>query len=123
MCVAGTRWVQGRLLEEHPDAALKVYAVWFNMLPADSRERWPDSLLTDPRVTHYWDEGKLAGRFFGEHVTAREPGHVEWDAYLLYGSEAEWKEQPEPQVSWGRTIVQSRERLQADLEPLLEAEP
>lgn len=96
-------------------------AVWFSMVPGDERGRWPESLLDDPRVRHYWDEGRLAGRLYGERVTAREPGHVEWDAWFLYGAEAAWGEgPPKPLLDWGRTVVSTREELRVALEGLLE---
>ena len=46
------------------DPQLRVYAIWFNMYPGDSRQRWPDTLLTDARVRHYWDEGRGIGQLY-----------------------------------------------------------
>lgn len=63
------------------------------------------------------------GRWFDEHVThLGRPGdhRVEWDAYFLYGPEAVWGEEPSALVSWGRTIVDSRDRLREDFSALLE---
>lgn len=112
--------MQKEILEKHPKADVAVYAVWFSMFPGDSRSHWPSGLLTDPRVEHFWDEGKLAGRWYGSHVTQPGSEHVEWDAYFLYGPKAPWQEKPEGMVSWGRTVVASRERLREDLNKLLE---
>jgi hypothetical protein len=109
--------VQQELLEKNPSADIKVYAVWFNMLPSDSRSRWEEELLTDQRVIHLWDEGKILGRFHASRLDY--PGEVMWDAYLLYGSGASWKSDPPPVISWGYTIVRTRERLQRDLLALL----
>lgn len=121
MCVAGARWVKSRILDEHPDEELSVLAVWFSMFPGDARSRWRESLLADPRVHHYWDEERLAGRLYGERVTAQEPGHVEWDAWFLYDGDAAWGAgPPTPLVGWGRTIVSTREELHEQLEALLE---
>lgn len=108
--MAGARWVQSEILEEYPEQKLEVYAVWFNMFPGDSRSDWPSGLLTDPRVRHFWDESKLVGRWYGENVTSRVKGHVEWDAYFLYPAEGVWRDVPEP-ISRGRTIVSTRGRL------------
>jgi len=81
-----------RRLDKHPDAKLEVYAVWFNMIRTDSRwlrqKRW----LDDSRVVHFWDEEKLAGRFWAENVT--QAGDIEWDAFFLYGPDASWGERP-----------------------------
>jgi hypothetical protein len=124
VCVAGARWVQKQILEAHPDAELSVLAIWFGMFPGDSRSRWPESLLTDARVRHYWDEERLTGRLYGERVTAQEPGHVEWDAWFLYDGEGVWGSgPPTPLVGWGRTIVSTREELRRELEALLEEPP
>lgn len=122
--MAGTRWVQREILDENPEAELKISAVWFNMLPADDRSKWPEKLLTDSRATHYWDEQKLVGRFYGENVTQQKKDLVEWDAWVLYGQEAEWGEEgPSEMIGWGRTIVQTRERLRQSITPLLETQP
>ena len=103
-----------------PDNDLKVYAVWYNMLASDAREKWPGKLLTDSRVEHYWDAEKIVGIWYGETVTVKSEGHVEWDASFLYGSDSEWTETgPSHQISWGRTIVDSREHLRNDLLKLL----
>ena len=108
-------------MEVHPDAEIEVYAIWFNMLPADSREGWPEKLLTDPRVIHYWDQDKVVGTWYGENVTENKQGHVEWDAYFLYREGSVWAEDgPTEMESWGRTIVGTRGQLQSDLESLIE---
>lgn len=91
-----------------------MYAVWFSMFDGDSRERWPAALLSDARVRHYWDESKIIGSWYGEKVTAQEPGHVEWDAFFLYPGEVSWSEDLEPR-SWGRTIMATRMELQSSL--------
>ena len=53
--------MQKEILERQPKANLRVYAVWFCMVPGDSRSEWPPELLTDARVEHYWDEAKAVG--------------------------------------------------------------
>ena len=95
---------------------IKVYAVWYNMLASDAESKWPPKPLVDPRVTHYWDAEKLVGTWYGENVTVKEPDHVEWDMYFLYGEEAHWGESgPSHEISRGRTIVDSRNQLKADV--------
>ena len=121
------------MLEKHRKANLKVYAVWFNMMPADSRAKWPPTLLTDSRVVHKWDEPKTIGQWFAPHTSTMRPqlsdgsawsdGAVLWDAYLLYGADATWNETPTGLIHWGRTIVAGRESLQRDFERLFGAAP
>ena len=123
MCVAGTRWVQTELLAKYPKADLRVYAVWFNMFPGDARSKWPPSLLTDRRVVHRWDEGKLVGMSYGGHANEIRAqlspgsswnGDILWDAYLFYGADARWDESVTNLIHWGRTIVAGRETLRQD---------
>jgi hypothetical protein len=98
-------------LEETEGRPLAVYAVWFEMFGSDSESRWPSDLLTDPRVTHFWDAEKVVGTWYGEHVTAKSSGHVEWDAWFLYDAGATWDDGPAPLIDWGRTIVATRDEL------------
>jgi hypothetical protein len=122
--------VQTELLAKYPKATLRVYAVWFNMYPGDERAKWPPSLLTDSRVIHRWDEGKLVGMWYGGHTSeiraqlsqeSSWKGDILWDAYLLYGADARWDEAPTNLIHWGRTIVAGRETLRQDFERLFGA--
>src|SRR3989442_8262605 len=98
------------------------------MMAADSRTKWPPTLLTDSRVTHRWDEPKALGRWFAPQTSAMQPqlsrgsdwsgGDILWDAYLLYGADAKWNTAPTGLIHWGRTIVAGREILRQDFERL-----
>jgi hypothetical protein len=121
--------VQTELLQKYPAANLRVYAIWFNMMPNDSRAKWPPNLLTDSRVIHRWDEPKAVGRWYAQQAASIRPqlstgsawsnGDILWDAYLLYGSDASWSEAPAGLIHWGRTIVAGRDALKDDIERLL----
>ncbi len=91
------------------------------MYPGDEKSKWPDSLLTDTRVIHFWDEQKVVGTWFGKHpdYSGLSKGQVLWDAFLLYGSESRWDDKPSHLISTGRTIVAKREELRKSLPPLL----
>lgn len=93
--------------------------VWLNLLPGDSRTFVDLKLLNDRRVTNYWDDRKLTGDWFGQHVT-NEGGTV-WDAYFLYGPQARWDQQPGPLVSSGRPVIGAADQLQQSIDPLLHA--
>lgn len=119
--------MQRELLAKYPKADLRVYAIWFNMFPGDARSKWPPSLLTDRRVIHRWDEGKLAGMWYGGHANeiraqlspeSSWKGDILWDAYLFYGAEARWDDAPTNLIHWGRTIAAGRETLRQDFERL-----
>jgi hypothetical protein len=123
--------VQNEILAKYPKADVRVYAIWFNMFPGDSRSEWPPELLTDPRVTHRWDEAKVVGTFFGQNKSTIQAqltsdsngtgGAVLWDSYLLYRPEAKWDAFPDGLTHWGRTIVAARESLRKEFERLFGA--
>ena len=74
--------------------------------------------MSDPRATHLWDERRLASRAFaGEVENATAPV---WDAYLLYGREVTWGDEPSRPVSWGYMVYGAREELEKNFLPLLE---
>lgn len=116
--------MQTELLDRYPRANVRVYAVWFNMYEGDSRARWRRELMPDRRVEHFWDEGRLLGlRYYGDLArlagrrasgTKDTEGRILWDAYLLYPSGAKWDAGRTNVISWGRTILLTRETLQRD---------
>jgi hypothetical protein len=110
--------VRSEILEKHPDANMKVYAVWFRNLWTDARFMWRSSVLDDPRVVNFWDSGKAAGKWYAANVTHREPGVVEWDAWFLY---TPGKGFSEPPAGWGEPIIRSRESLGAYIDSALYA--
>ena len=120
--------MQQEVLEANKGTDLEVYAVWFAMYPGDVQDRWIADALTDPRVTHYWDEGKSVGRWFGDRVDAMRPQlapgskgvefPVLWDAYLVYGPEARWTDEPTELRRWGRTVLGTQQYLREAVEAL-----
>lgn len=108
-------------MDEHPEADLWVYAVWFIMICGDDKNQWDDSLLTDERVTEFWDEDRLLGLWFAELEDFREEvfGPIAWDIFFLFGSESSWGVIPAPLVSTGNTVLRKSDTLRATIEPLL----
>lgn len=114
------------MADPNVDRQLRVYAIWFNMYPGDSRQRWPDTLLTDARVRHYWDPGRSIGQLYLQLLPAmwpkRSPDVVVpeadalWDAYMLYRPEAEWAGQHPDVVTWGYPILRTSDTLVQELE-------
>ena len=93
------------------------------MLGGDSRSAWRSGALPDRRVTHLWDEQRLAAQWFSRHVEQTE-GLV-WDTYMLYSPDANWANMetaPEPLISSGATVVNKRAALESSLLPLLDGE-
>ncbi len=121
--------MQQTLLDPNLNAPLRVYAVWFNMYPGDARERWRAALLTDARVRHYWDEQRSVGRRYLQTLARLWPvrgaetvvpqADALWDAYLLYPPDARWDEELPDVVSWGSTILRTKETLDLDIQRTL----
>ena len=88
-------------------------AVWMPLVQGDARSKWDPDLLTDARVTYFWDEQRVTGMWFSEQVSGQQP--LAWDAYFLYGAHAAWDDVPNPLVSTGYTIIDKSEQLRADL--------
>jgi len=114
--------VQDEILSKNPDQDLSVYAVWFNVLPTDSIGQWNAAILTDPRVTEYWDADGVLGDWFGENRRQMELGFlggaIVWDASLLFGPEATWDQIPGPLEQFGYTIIADRDSLKRSLEAI-----
>jgi hypothetical protein len=120
--MAGARRVQREILAKNPAANLHVYVVWFSMLPTDAKSRWnwTGGLLHDQRVTHFWDEQKLVGRWLAaQGYSENRDDEIIWDAFFLYGPDAKWDAKPEPLVRSGSTVVEEADELESALVPLL----
>lgn len=110
--------MQREILEREPAAALRVYAVWVPFL-GGTREAAEVStrVLSDPRVTQYWDGSSLTSEWFAKNVEhSQAPA---WDVYYLYGPDARWTDVPGPLVSFGGTIIGRSPALKDAITPLL----
>jgi len=112
-CVGGAEWIQQEILDKYPALNIRVYAVWYEMLPGDSKAAYPSArkLMPDRRVAHYWDKEKATGKWFKTAVPNSYEKPVMWDAYYLYDADAQWDQAPGPLVSWGRTLLDTRQEL------------
>ncbi len=124
--------MQEQLLDTQRGAPLRVFAVWYAMYPGDARGRWRRDLLTDDRVMHWWDEGRLLGRQLlaqlRPYSRLRAPGSrdfqekILWDAYLLFDRKARWDRSPTGLVSWGYTVMTTRKTLAEQVASLVQPE-
>jgi hypothetical protein len=108
--------VRSNILEKYPSSDLRVYVVWFDMMPGDSRVLVDRKVLNDHRVANYYDPNRVVGSWFAEHTG---DGGIVWDAYFLYGADASWTDEPGPLVSSGQTVIGSSEGLAAAFGKLL----
>lgn len=101
------------MLAAYPDRDVDVHVVWFNMVRTDERARWPRDEIVDPRATHYWDEEKAVGQALAslEELKAWRP--IAWDVWLLYPPGVTWTSAPPVPSARGRTIIDSRDELEA----------
>ena len=116
----GARWVQQEVLEANPRLPLRVYAVWFDMFEGDERATVDTALLSDPRVTHFWDDGKAAGRWYAAFTRPADPEWVEWDAFFVYPAGSTWDAAGARPLAWGRTVIAKREQLRTAVAGLLD---
>ena len=122
--MSGARWVQESLLDRNRTTDARVFVVWFKMYPGDEKSRWPRQLLNDDRIVHRWDEPKNAGKWFLQRLSdlkpqrgaGRFPQNPEalWDSYLLFDRQGVWTDLPSGLVSWGYTVMATRNRLEED---------
>jgi hypothetical protein len=111
--------VQSEILKAHPQARLRVYAIWTNKLFGDARNRWDAAGLTDPRVMHLWDANDTSGDWLVNHVSGYQGS--DWDTYLLFGPDATWTSQPTPLRSSGGPVDNQIDALSQAVNPLLAA--
>ncbi len=102
--------MRSNILEKYPSSEVRVYVVWFNMLPGDSRDLVDRKVLNDHRVTNYYDPSRVVGSWFAEHTGG---SGIVWDAYFLYGADASWTAEPGSLVSSGGTVIGSSADLAA----------
>jgi hypothetical protein len=101
--------VQSEILKTHPQARLRVYAIWVNKLFGDARNRWDAAGLTDPRVMHLWDEKDVSGEWLAANIDGYQGS--DWDSYLLFGPDATWTSQPAPLRSSGSSVAAQIDQL------------
>ena len=72
--------------------------------------------MHDRRIDHFWDEENRSG----EWLVANAGAPSDWDFYLLFGPDAEWKDRPGPLLGSGATVFGAREQLRQEIRPFLD---
>jgi len=98
------------------------------MYPGDARTKWPAELLTDSRVTHYWDEQRLLGlrlllslpMFLDRQASGTLTPEADslLDAFFVYAAGDRWTNPAPRPVSWGYPIMVTKDQLARDVERL-----
>ena len=91
--------VQTQILNKIDDPRLTLHVVWTPVLQDDNYDAAVESqsLITDPRVTHYWDGEMALGTVYGENVKLPNGRDFAWDIYFAFGDGVVWRDNvPQP---------------------------
>ena len=121
-CLQGASQVQ-EILQEHPDAKIKILVLWSPILKGDSESKVIDATvyLSDGRAEHFWDLWSFGVRLYTKQL--RYPkGDIAWDIFVVYKPFLAWtKTTPDPTL-WMQDrnlehgLKYDRQRLEAALE-------
>jgi hypothetical protein len=108
--------VREHILDQERSKDLRIYAVWLNQRPTDARDEIDESILDDARVTQFWDEEGITGRYFAEEDLGGlgYSGFV-YDVYYVFGGDAAWADEPAPLAASGAPVLYDGEKLLAAL--------
>jgi hypothetical protein len=84
--------------------------VWVRRWATDSRGEIDGAGLVDPRVTHFWDTGKVVGQPLLQRFGV-DLGGLDYDFFLLFGPQATWGASPPRPLSSGGTVIANSDRL------------
>ena len=108
----GASWVSENILKKHPEADLRVYAIWVPAFPGDTPALWDRQTMPDARVRHFWDRSSAVG-----HALALgDLGMLVYDVYAVFGPDAKWGDAA---VDQGGTVIGRADELRKAVEPLL----
>jgi hypothetical protein len=93
--------------------------IWEPMYPGDSRGRIDADVFADRRVTSFWDQDEISGKWLGSHKVGAIEGGIVWDAYYAFGPDTHWEARPGQVVATGAPIIGGVDTLQDRFVPLL----
>ena len=120
-CLLGASRVQQVVLDQNPDADLRVYVVWADLLIDDNRASVDPGVMPDPRALHYWVGKRTVGTWLARQDRYWQlfRGPSAWDIYYIFGPDAAWGEAPGPLLDSGYPLVQKTEELREALSRIL----
>ena len=99
------------------------------MYAGDARSKWPQALLTDRRVSHYWDEPRTLGASYlmrlpamldrRAQATMQPTADAMWDAFFLYAPGDIWRDPLPLPIAWGYPIMVTRDHLVREVDALV----
>lgn len=92
---------------------MRAFVVWEPVLPTDWGSPSTATLarISDPRVSQFWDKGRLISRSMGEHNRRS----VVWDYCAVYSAGAIWRERPPKALYDGGPVVKVTDPARAAL--------
>ena len=102
MCLRGASAFQ-KLLDEQHGNNVQVFVVWEPVLPSDLFAPSTSTLhlISDTRVSQYWDKPRLVSRSMGE----TDDDSIVWDIVAVYQPGKLWEQAPpEPAYSGGPVV-------------------
>ena len=103
------------MLDQHPDARVRVFAVWEPILPTDWIPPTTSALgrLSDRRVSQFWDEGHILAAVMAE---SRNPESrpdccnrkgILWDLIAVYPTGSVWSQSLPPATLFNGPVVRA----------------
>lgn len=88
---------------------LRMYVIWLPMLRTDNDVAAVEAAreLTDPRVQHFWDEGRWSGDTWDGVLSL---GTIAWDIYFVYGRDVAWSDHPTYPDMWMHQLASVGDR-------------
>jgi len=103
-----------RLLDEKPQADLRVIVVWEPVIFTDITQptRFALSLVKDGRAAQFWDHDHALS-----HAMGGDDDEVVWDYIAIYAAGVRWLEQPPSPRFAGGTVISVIDEAREALEP------
>ena len=97
-CLKNAGQIKSQFLSKNDSDDLRMMIVWVKSLSTDSEEKLPLAIeqITDPRVTHFWDEKRALNPQLIDAIMFSVNMNV-YDVFLLYDKEQLWEQRlPRP---------------------------
>lgn len=116
--------MQQDILKRYASDDLRVYVVWQRILRNDSvntARMAADQVFSDKRVSQMWDPANALGFWYKQSGELEHKDPMVWDAYFLYGKDAEWKDAPTGLIDTGYTVWNMKDRLLKSVSTTMES--
>lgn len=80
-----------------------MFVVWSGQVGNEGHVPAAAELIPDPRVRHYWDQERVAGKAFRNLDDGAERLELDfpaWDVWLIFDADARWTDGGPPRPIW-----------------------